>query len=352
MMADPLVSVCVPNLNTRPYLQERVDTIFGQTYSNWEMVVSDNYSDDGAWEFFEKLARQDRRVSIEQAPKQGLYANWNNTIRRARGEYVYIATSDDTMAADCLEKLVAALEQHRDCGLAHCSLVMIDGAGSTLKEPTSRWPECTVFVKGVEGWENKRHLRIAPHDGLLHLIGRSVYQSITELLIRRSLFSQTGMFNGRWGSIGDLNWDMKAGLVTNTVHVPDTWASFRVHATQATSAVDTTSAEYARKLQEMFEDAISTCQSHLPLEVREGLAKHWVGWSHDMLAYYKGLRDRRRLLERRVFQAGQVLNGSAAARNEVIQRLFGVPKWDDRAPDEMRSWLKSLGITPLVPVPS
>jgi glycosyltransferase involved in cell wall biosynthesis len=47
-MTDPLVSICLPNLNTRTHLQERVDTIFAQTYRNWELVVGDNYSDDGA----------------------------------------------------------------------------------------------------------------------------------------------------------------------------------------------------------------------------------------------------------------------------------------------------------------
>ena len=103
-MTSPLVSVCLPNLNTYPYLRERVDTILAQTYENWELVISDNHSEDGAWEFFQDLAKQDPRVSIAQAPREGLYPNWNQCVRRARGEYVYIATSDDGMAPDCLEK--------------------------------------------------------------------------------------------------------------------------------------------------------------------------------------------------------------------------------------------------------
>src|SRR5688572_20016405 len=106
-MSHPRVSICLPNLNTRRYLPERIETIVGQTYPDWELIVSDNYSDDGAWEFFEALASKDPRVDAAQAPRQGLYANWNRCIERARGEFVYIATSDDTMAPDCLEKMVA-----------------------------------------------------------------------------------------------------------------------------------------------------------------------------------------------------------------------------------------------------
>src|SRR5688572_8802242 len=141
-MTGPLVSVCLPNLNTRPFLEERVDTILGQTHANWELIVSDNYSDDGAWEFFQQLATADQRVSIAQAPKEGLYPNWNNCLRRAQGEYVYIATSDDTMAPDCLEQMVRALEDNPDCDLAHCSLVVIDEQGNRVQEP--KWPDCTV----------------------------------------------------------------------------------------------------------------------------------------------------------------------------------------------------------------
>ena len=147
----PLVSVCVPNLNTRPYLQERVDTIVAQTYTNWEMVVSDNFSNDGAWEFFQEIARRDNRVFIAQAPRQGLYPNWNNCIERAQGKYVYIATSDDTMAPDCLEKMVAALEEHDDCDLAHCRLLMIDSAGKPLTDAAECWPNTTVFEHGSRG---------------------------------------------------------------------------------------------------------------------------------------------------------------------------------------------------------
>jgi hypothetical protein len=64
------------------------------------MVVSDNFSDDGEWEFFEEVALRDGRIPIAQASRRGLYQNWNSCVERARGKYGYIATSDDTMASD------------------------------------------------------------------------------------------------------------------------------------------------------------------------------------------------------------------------------------------------------------
>ena len=109
-MNAPRVSVCLPNLNNRAYLEERIATIEAQSFKDWELVICDNFSDDGAWEFFQELAKRDSRVRISQEPRAGMYANWNNCIVKARGEFIYVATSDDTMAEDCLEKMVKALD--------------------------------------------------------------------------------------------------------------------------------------------------------------------------------------------------------------------------------------------------
>jgi glycosyltransferase involved in cell wall biosynthesis len=343
-MDAPLVSVCLPNLNTFPYLQERVDTILGQTYTNWEMIVIDSFSEDGSWDVFEKLALKDRRITIDQAPR-GLYASWNECIRRARGKYVYIATSDDTMALDCLEKLVAVLEEHNECDLAHCTLVIIDKDGAPLAG--QRWPDGTVFANGIPELYNRRHVRRAPYDGLLHLTGQMVYQSITQLLIRRSLFSRIGCFDSRWGAMGDRNWEMKAGLVANTIHVPDTWATWRVYPTHASASMSVYSVEYARNIDEMIDDAVLKCEPYLAREIVAGLRDHWLGWSRDMRAYYSGLRIERSVLRRRLLQVSQLFNGEKVARSEIFYRLRGRPKWPD-APAELRRWLESILLGPVV----
>lgn len=341
--SQPLVSVCLPNLNTFPYLRERVDTILNQTYTHWEMIVVDSFSDDGSWEFFEELAREDPRVSIAQVPR-GLYASWNHAIKQARGKYVYIATSDDTMAADCLEKLVAALEEHEDCDVAHCPLVIIDEDGAPL--PGLRWPDITSFACSTPEMLHQRHLRRAPYDGLLHLTGKAVYLSVTQLLIRRALFARIGDFETRWGSMGDRNWEMRAGLVSNTIHVPDTWASWRVHPAQGTATLDFSSLEYSQKVGEMIDDAVLKSESVLAPEVLAGLRDHWLEWSSEMRAYYRDLRNRPGMLERRLFQLTRL--GRKAGRAEMIQQLRGGPKWPERAPDEIRKWLDSLGLGPAV----
>src|SRR6187402_2601104 len=53
---DPKVSICVPNLNTRPFLPERFQTIREQSLNDWELLVYDSHSTDGAWEYICELA--------------------------------------------------------------------------------------------------------------------------------------------------------------------------------------------------------------------------------------------------------------------------------------------------------
>ena len=347
-MNKPRVSICLPNLNTFPFLQERFDTIFNQTLQDWELFVYDSFSDDGSWELIQNLAKKEKRMRIAQGPRQGTYPAWNECLRQTDAEYVYIATSDDTMASDCIEKLVKALDQHADCDLAHCPLVLVDETGARLTSQT--WPECTVFGVGIENLVNKAHVRRAPHDGLLQLTGRHTYLSITELLIRRSLFSKTGYFTSKWGPVSDFNWEMRAGLIANTVHVPDTWASWRIHSQQASAAIDVHTVEHYRKFEDMIQDAVSACESYLAPEVVAGLRSVLLEKSGTMRAYYAGLRQRQNSMDRRQFQLSQLLTGSPATRSQIIGRFFGRPKWPDFAPTEIRRWLQSCGIQPLVPV--
>jgi glycosyltransferase involved in cell wall biosynthesis len=255
-----LISILLPNLNNRPFLEERIESIYRQTISDWELIIVDSYSEDGAWEFFKALASRDDHVKISQAPRQGIYAGWNECIRRASGRYVYFATSDDTMATDCLEKLSAALDKHPECGLAHCNLKLFDDRS---KEIPKDWWWNGLFAQSSKNYVHRRHIRKAPFDGLLHLFGQTVYTSITQLMIRRSLFAETGLFPTNRGSIGDFQWVMKASLLNDTIHLPDTWGGWRQHRMQATAFSDKHSPEHWQALESMSRCALKEAEDFL-----------------------------------------------------------------------------------------
>ena len=343
-MSTPRVSICLPNLNNRSFLEERLTTVYAQTLSDWELVVSDNYSDDGAWELFEAHARREPRMAIAQAPRSGMYENWNNCVRRARGEFVYIATSDDTMAPDCLEKLLAALEAHPECDLAHCSLRAIDEAGA-ISDKQEWWSRRSSFARSSGELLRCPHVRRAPFDGLLHLLGKTVYTSITQLLIRRSLFERIGLFDARWGSVGDFNWGMRAGLIASTVHVPDTWGGWRIHASQATAGAAIGSAEHSKAIDAMIANALTNCEKSLAPHAAQALSK-----TRELRDFLTGTARRKNSLLRRAFIMRRLLAGSPGAWGRFQAKSCN-KRWPESAPDLVRSWLEDAGIGPvLVPV--
>lgn len=114
----PAVSIILPTLNARKFLEARISSILNQTFRDWELIVVDSYSDDGTWEYLNQLQTHDEQEIFRYQIPRGLYQAWNFGISKARGTYVYIATADDTMKSDCLEKWCTHLRLIRSAASA------------------------------------------------------------------------------------------------------------------------------------------------------------------------------------------------------------------------------------------
>jgi len=321
-------------------------TIFSQTYKNWELIIVDSYSSDGAWEFlssFNKLPN----VSLEQFPP-GLYASWNRCLEKCQGEYIYFATSDDTMATNFLEMMATALDEHPECDLAHSPLREIDENGQTL---ANWWGKESLFARSSNEMIQKKHLRLAPFDGLLHMSGSTVYHSIAQLLIRKSLFKKTGPFRTDVGSIADLGWGMKASLLSNTIHVPDTWASWRRHPSQATFGINITSPEHYEKIELMIKEAVQTTAPNLSSVILKRLRSRWSDYFSKKSKFRHQMLIRSRSLQRALFIIAELFKGSSVAK-EYLKWRFKLPSdWEKSEISVVRKWLFSVGFPdPLSPI--
>jgi hypothetical protein len=328
-------------------LQERFETISNQTFQNWELIVYDSYSNDGSWEYVRELAAREPRMHISQGPREGIYPGWNSCLHQARGEYVYIATSDDTMATDCLEKLVTALERNPECDIAHCRLRFV---GDHADELQTWWDNHSLFARSCGVLLDQPHMRRAPFDGLLHLSGETVYTSITQLLIRRSLFERIGYFEKTWGSVGDFEWDMRAGLVCNTVHVPDTWGGWRLHGAQATAGVKFGWPEHVQKIDAMIEHALKTAAPYFTPESRAIVKTNLCHQAREKLRLLGELRHRESWSSRRIFLLGELARLSPAALSHLGGKLSGGVAWPETAPETVLEWFDHAGLgSPLRP---
>jgi glycosyltransferase involved in cell wall biosynthesis len=259
-MSAPKVSLLLPCLNARPYLGPRIDSLIAQVYSDWEAIVLDSGSSDGSWEFFKSIASADPRFRLYQVPREGVYAALNRGMQLATGELLHFATCDDTMSPEFLARMVEALGQRPDAGIAVCDVRLINRNGNELSAQDltghlSRGAIKRVLAHGNVGsafpgeeLQQEINYRPAPHDCLMHFLGRSVYFSLTQLVARVSVANAAGLFATTVGSVADFGWLLRLTNLTGTVHLPRKLAMWRFHGDQLSIRRDRTRRSAMRTL--------------------------------------------------------------------------------------------------------
>src|SRR5690348_7080606 len=100
---EPLVTIAIPTFNRAALLQGCVDAALNQSYSNVEVLVSDNASTDETSRMLKGLSDSRLRV-LTQERNLGLLPNWNALLREARGEFVIFVPDDDRIGHRMLER--------------------------------------------------------------------------------------------------------------------------------------------------------------------------------------------------------------------------------------------------------
>ena len=122
----PTVSIIVPNYNHASYLEERLESIIGQTFKDFELIVLDDCSSDNSVAVIKRvLGEYSHRLIVNQANSGSTFAQWDRGIEIATGDLIWIAESDDVAAPQFLENLVAMLED-KSVAMAYCQSMAID----------------------------------------------------------------------------------------------------------------------------------------------------------------------------------------------------------------------------------
>lgn len=132
--AAPRLSVGLPVYNGEDYLAESIDALLGQSYEDFELIISDNASTDGTADMARSYEKQESRIRyFRQQRNVGINANHNFVFQQSRGEFFKWASADDLYARDLLQCCVAALDEHPDVVLAHSWEAAIDRAGNVTQ---------------------------------------------------------------------------------------------------------------------------------------------------------------------------------------------------------------------------
>ncbi len=127
----PKVSVIIPNFNHAPYLKRRIDSVLNQTFQDFEVILLDDCSTDNSAEILNEYKNHPKvsHVVINQENSGSPFRQWAKGFELAKGDYIWIAESDDWCELTLLQTLITPLQSSDNVVLSVCqsSAVSHDG---------------------------------------------------------------------------------------------------------------------------------------------------------------------------------------------------------------------------------
>jgi len=130
----PEISVIMPVYNSGQFLEESIESILNQTFTNFEFIIIDDKSNDNSKEIISNYMIKDNRIIlIENEDNLGVAAARNRGLEIARGKYIALMDSDDISLPNRLEKEYLFLENNPEFFLVGSSGIRIDEKGNKLE---------------------------------------------------------------------------------------------------------------------------------------------------------------------------------------------------------------------------
>ena len=132
---EKLVSIGLPTFNRSKSLKRALDSLLAQTYTNLELIISDNASTDSTESICRKYARKDKRIKYFRQKKNiGMLRQIDFLVKKRAGDYFMLVSDDDWWHPDFILKLKKALDEHPECGIAMGSLRQVYDDGVFINE--------------------------------------------------------------------------------------------------------------------------------------------------------------------------------------------------------------------------
>jgi glycosyltransferase involved in cell wall biosynthesis len=212
-----IVSVVLPTFNRLKFLQPAIESVYAQTYADWELMIADDGSDLKTRQYLQSVA-SDPRVTVVFLSHSGKPSVVRNAaLLAARGEYVAFLDSDDLWAPRKLERQIETLRARVSCRWSYTAFLQVDGSGNPLPEEAQRpWVpyEGDIFEQVVTGRASLR---------------------TPSVLATRQLLAQAGGFDEGLLSGEDYDLWLRLALYSNVAVVDEPLVYVRRHPDSHTS---------------------------------------------------------------------------------------------------------------------
>lgn len=210
---SPRVSVIIPVYNGTDYLGEAIESVFTQTYTDYEIIVVDDGSTDETWPLIQSYGSRLRGIHKENG---GIASALNCGIQQARGEYIVWLSHDDMFLPHKLERQVTLMDSSPNLGGCYSDYYIVNAEGRVVSE--------------------KKMPHYPAGEMVRHLLQYMFINGCT-VLVRRACFEAEGLFDDRLPFAQDA--DMWFRLLRRFVfaHIPESLTKYRVHAGQGSQKI-------------------------------------------------------------------------------------------------------------------
>ncbi len=127
-----MISIITPCYNSSKYIGEMIESVLNQTYTDWELLITDDCSTDNSREIIQTYCDKDSRIKLFKLKvNSGAGIARNNSIKNASGRYIAFCDSDDLWVPEKLERQLKFIEQNK-YKFVFCQAIVIDTAGNLV----------------------------------------------------------------------------------------------------------------------------------------------------------------------------------------------------------------------------
>ncbi len=252
------------------FIGEALSSVLAQTCGDFEIVLVDDGSTDGAAEFLEAWIR-DPRLKIVRAPHRGLGAARALAVERAAGEWIAFLDQDDAWMPGKLERFLESAASCPEAGLIFSDVRFVNEAGSPIGALSARF--------------DFRTLDLAPGAAEAELLRRGNFIDASAAMVRREDVRETGNFDPRYRYVEDLDQWLRIARRRRLLAVPEALSVRRIHAGQFTQTYpETALAEQMALLRPRTTDL------SLPADVRIAVGDYLLGQHYECARRLLGRR--------------------------------------------------------------
>ncbi|MBN2503046.1 MAG: glycosyltransferase family 2 protein [Anaerolineales bacterium] len=272
----PTVSVIIPAYNRADLIVETLESVFAQSYRDYEIIVIDDGSTDDTRTVLAPLAAAgELRYTYQE--NAGLPAARNTGIRIAEGQYVAFLDSDDLFTPDKLEKQMAVFATHPDAMLVHAGFSKFDNAGNDLGYRDTSFYSGQIYPQMLLEW--------------------SVLMAAPCVVSRREVFAEVGYFDESLWWAEDLDMWRRIARRYPFYIVPEPLAKIRTHPTSMSSDKTKAADAFLIYLNKAFAEDLDLSEDFK----RHALARMYTNVAQNLLG--AGRRPEMRLVRAHAWKA-------------------------------------------------